>query len=392
MSEFVNRDSIEILDGVYLTRSTASPVWQAYFRVDGRTYRKTTKKRDFDQAKMVALELFYNARRTGDLVQATKAIPFTKLADVYESYVAKRMRSRYHVDTMKRHLLPYFCDVKDIAKIDQGAVTRYVDWRTSKSEKVPTPQTLNRENTVLRQMLEHAVEQGWIEKAPKVPHFSERLTRRRRRHFTTDEYRTLLRTARRRIARAKTDPLQRHTLWQRQLLYDVILFLSNSGLRVDELRTLKWRNVDFESEQVVLEQAGKTQSNRRLFVRASGMLALKRIRDRRQAWLDEHGSDERIDAHHNVTTLQNGNTVKSFSTGFDGLLAECGFHYAKIEEKHTLTSLRHTYATFSLTRRRGKRASMRALAKQMGTSERMIQQHYGHDEIGDYEDELRGVE
>ena len=138
MSEFVNRDSIEILDGVYLTRSTASPVWQAYFRVDGRTYRKTTKKRDFDQAKMVALELFYNARRTGDLVQATKAIPFTKLADVYESYVAKRMRSRYHVDTMKRHLLPYFCDVKDIAKIDQGAVTRYVDWRTSKSEKVPT--------------------------------------------------------------------------------------------------------------------------------------------------------------------------------------------------------------------------------------------------------------
>jgi hypothetical protein len=35
---------------------------------------------------------------------------------------------------------------------------------------------------------------------------------------------------------------------------------------------------------------------------------------------------------------------------------------------------------------------MRALAKQMGTSERMIQQHYGHDEISDYEDELRGLE
>ena len=33
---------------------------------------------------------------------------------------------------------------------------------------------------------------------------------------------------------------------------------------------------------------------------------------------------------------------------------------------------------------------MRALAEQMGTSERMIQQHYGHDEIVDYEDELLG--
>ena len=33
---------------------------------------------------------------------------------------------------------------------------------------------------------------------------------------------------------------------------------------------------------------------------------------------------------------------------------------------------------------------MGALAIQKGTSERMIQQHYGQDEIVDYEDELRG--
>ena len=33
---------------------------------------------------------------------------------------------------------------------------------------------------------------------------------------------------------------------------------------------------------------------------------------------------------------------------------------------------------------------MRALAMQMGTSEKMINEHYGHDEILDYEDELRG--
>ena len=32
------------------------------------------------------------------------------------------------------------------------------------------------------------------------------------------------------------------------------------------------------------------------------------------------------------------------------------------------------------------------LAMQMGTSERMIQEHYGHDQILDYEDELAGGE
>jgi hypothetical protein len=53
-----------------------------------------------------------------------------------------------------------------------------------------------------------------------------------------------------------------------------------------------------------------------------------------------------------------------------------------------LTSLRHTYATFRLTTKIGKRATMRALAQQMGTSDRMIQKHYGHDQIEDYRDEL----
>ena|GEM_PF-6169711 len=35
---------------------------------------------------------------------------------------------------------------------------------------------------------------------------------------------------------------------------------------------------------------------------------------------------------------------------------------------------------------------MRGLAIQMGTSERMIQEHYGHDQIHDYERELAGGE
>ena len=91
-----------------------------------------------------------------------------------------------------------------------------------------------------------------------------------------------------------------------------------------------------------------------------------------------------------MRTLLYGTVVKSFKKGFNALLEECGFIYETVEDKHSMTSLRHTYATFALTRTDGKRASMRALAKQMGTSERMIQQHYGHDEIVDYEDQLLG--
>jgi len=141
---------------------------------------------------------------------------------------------------------------------------------------------------------------------------------------------------------------------------------------------------------VVLERAGKTKSSRRIIVRPSGMMAIKRIRDQRHDWLDALGDEELVKATDAVPKLPNGTVVKSFKKGFNALLEECGFIYENAEEKHSMTSLRHTYATFALTRTDGKRASMRALAKQMGTSERMIQQHYGHDEIVDYEDELRG--
>ena len=89
-----------------------------------------------------------------------------------------------------------------------------------------------------------------------------------------------------------------------------------------------------------------------------------------------------------MLTLLNGTVVKSFKKGFNALLEECGFIYENVEARHSMTSLRHTYATFALTRTDDKRGSMRALAKQMGTSGRMIQQHCGHDEIVDYREAL----
>ena len=71
-------------------------------------------------------------------------------------------------------------------------------------------------------------------------------------------------------------------------------------------------------------------------------------------------------------------------------LKSCGFKYAKPADKHVLTSLRHSFATFKLTTQTGKRASPRALSKQMGTQERMIEKYYGHDVVEDYRDELLG--
>jgi integrase len=241
----------------------------------------------------------------------------------------------------------------DISKIKKADILDYMKFRNARGEQAPSPQTINRENTVLRQMLRYAVEREWMKTAPVIKNESERLTWRRRRHFTFDEYRTLYRTAKKRIKELEGNPLTKRAKQHRELLFDYILLLSNTGLRVDEAKTLIWRNVDWDNKSLLLENAGKTKSKRRV------------------AYLES--KNKSLNTNDKIVALPDGTVVASLKKGFNELLTACGFHYNSIIEKHALTSLRHTYATFRLTTRSGNRASVRALAKQMGTSEKIYQ-------------------
>jgi len=106
------------------------------------------------------------------------------------------------------------------------------------------------------------------------------------------------------------------------------------------------------------------------------------------ACLAEHGAFAALDANERVFSMPDGQFVACYKTAFRHLLDACGFEYRDTKDRNVLTSLRHTYATLRLTTRTGIRASIKALSKQMGTSERMIERHYGHDQILDYREEL----
>ncbi len=221
----------------------------------------------------------------------------------------------------------------------------------------------------------------------------DRLAKRRRRHFTAEEYRLLRITALRRIREIQFHGDNREriaVLPYRRLLYDVIQLLANSGLRVDEMKTIIWRNVLWNEGDLILEAAGKTRSSRRLILRRPAMNALRRIAQRRLNWMRDHGEEAVLPPNEHVIALACGTRIDSMKRGFSALLSACGFHYATAKDRHSLTSLRHTYATQSLTRKSGNRPPLHVLAKQMGTSEKMIHAHYGHDVIEDYRDELRG--
>jgi integrase len=388
MGRRANTTTVEVIEGVYL--KPVQGVDHCYFRIGDKQFRKSTRTIDIAKAKLLALEWHRDAENKRDRGEEIERISFARLKRTYLDHIKQQDKHRYHKETIERHFLPFFAKFDDISKIRSAPVLDYLAFRNAQGAKPPLPQTLNRENLVLRQMMRFAVDRDWIKQAPAIRHHSERNTTRRRRHFTIEEYRTLWRTGRKRARGLSGIPLKTRQHWQRQLLYDYMLVLSNTGMRIDESKTIIWRNVDLDNARLLLEGAGKTRSSRRIVIQGTSAIdALQRIKKRRLDYLARSGVGD-LDPNEKVIALSDGKPVKKFKKGFDQLLQACGFQYASSKDRHSLTSLRHTYATFRLTTRSGKRATTRALAKQMGTSQRMIEKHYGHDEIEDYRDELSG--
>jgi integrase len=380
--------TVEVHDGLYLKRGSENSAWQCYYRLDGNQNRRSTKKKDLAEAKLVALRWYSDSKSRISEGGTAERVTFVELASMYLDQKITEGLYSYHDETMARHILPYFKKFDDVSKITNAHVMDYISHRRSKSKKDVLPQTINRENTVLRQALKYAYRRGLLLQPVQVEALNDRFTKNKRRHFTVSEYIKLCHAAQRRISEVKDIPLRRRTYFQRHLLFDYIKFLANCGIRVDEAKTVTWGSVDFDEGTVTLNRAGKLKSSRKVFVRHTGVLALQRILDRRKLFLAENGGD--LSPNEKVLSTMEGVPVKDFKKGFSALLEAAGFEYSDPRDRHVLTSLRHSYATFRLTTRRAKRASMRALSIQMGTSEKMIQKHYGHDMILDYEEELRG--
>jgi integrase len=385
MGRRASEGSLELQQGLYIRQIAG--VFHRYFKVGGVAVRKSLHTSDLAHASERALELFQDRAGRLAMGEPIHAVGFSKLADAYIRQVTGLGKAAYHIPTIRRHFLPYFASFRDVSKIRSRDINAYLEYRREKRPSV-SPQTLNRENTVLRQLLRFPKTNEWAPNPPAVPSMSERHSRTRRRHFTSEEYDTLIRVAHERAQACQHLPTRR-LFWNRSLLRDYILVLANTGLRVDESKTLIWRHVDFSSKSLILEHAGKTNSSRRVLIREPGLVALQNLRERRVQFLDRNRLGD-LDPSKCVFCLPDGSFPQCHKTAFRKLLVDCQFADPNSSSRHVLTSLRHTYATFRLTARTGPRASIKALCKQMGTSECMIEQHYGDDAILDYAEELLG--
>jgi integrase len=187
----------------------------------------------------------------------------------------------------------------------------------------------------------------------------------RRDEFTLEEYRKL-HTAGRSWAAKATKSASR---WFRTVTYNFILIMCNTGMRPSEAKNLRWRDImpaqDREGRDiVVLFVQGKGKSRKLVAPKSVGDY-LERIR----AIAKATGPDDFV---FTTTTGQPAKTL--YKHLIEDVLTQAGLRFGQTGVPRSTYCFRHTYATFRLA----EGVDVYFLADQMGTSVKMIEDHYGH--------------
>ena len=191
------------------------------------------------------------------------------------------------------------------------------------------------------------------------------MAKARREEFTPAEYRKLHSFARSWIKKADRE----NSRWYRQIAYNFILIMTNTGMRPSEAKNLRWRDVEVHTDRqdrTVVRLSVRGKGKFRTLVAASNVADyLDRIRNLSKA----AEPDDFV-----FTTYEGKRARTLYHSLIETLLIESGLLHSSSGSRRSTYCFRHTYATFRLT----EGVDVYFLAKQMGTSVKMIEDHYGH--------------
>jgi integrase len=178
-----------------------------------------------------------------------------------------------------------------------------------------------------------------------------------------------------------TEARKGHESALRTVLREYVLVLANTGIRAGtEAMNLKWQHLFYFEEKgiryLALNVNGKT-GHREVIARQNTFRFLDRLRQLNPAW--QVGTfEDFIKAKHDayVFRLNDKDMTTTYGRMFARFLNKHELQYdARTGKERTLYSLRHYYATMALTY---DRCTIYTLSKVMGTSVKMIEEHYGH--------------
>lgn len=242
--------------------------------------------------------------------------------------------------------------------------------------------TIRFEMAIFGAVMSYAIKKRY---APASQRFEERpkLKVMRRDEFTLEEYRHLHTVARGWVKAA----IRPSSSWYRTVAYNFILIMCNTGMRPSEAKNLRWRDIsagkDREGrELVVLFVQGKGKSRKLVAPKSVGDY-FERIREATRQYRLHAGKAEdgamppevEFRPEDRVFTTITGEPAKSlYQAMIEDLLIKANLREGASGVPRSTYCFRHTYATFRLA----EGVDVYFLAEQMGTSVKMIEEHYGH--------------
>lgn len=375
-------DLVQVIsDQAVIYKRDRSSVWQCRYKgKDKKWHRTSTGEKDQKAATAAALRLYYEAE-----VKRENKLPVnTKRFDSVAKSVVQRMEEELkagegkavynsYIGAINSHLIPFF-GKHNIDSITAGLLAKFDAHRTKTLGRVPAASTITNHNSALNKVFDFAEIHGWITPAVRPSLKNKGKKTQARPAFTMEEYRTLIRKLPAWSSKGRTAK----TKMMRELLRDYVLVLANTGIRHGtEALGLKWRHIDWhkrgDERWLRLTVDGKT-GERSAIARHNTEDFLRRVQ-LRFAEIKDMTFDELIDKKVDefVFRLSDGTRTESLNQTFDKLMDDTGLAVgAASETRRTLYSFRHTYATFQLLDGVG----IHDLARQMGTSVAMLEQHY----------------
>ena len=369
---------------VVLYKRGDSKRWQARFKLkDLKWHRVATKHVNIQFAAETACEAYDRARFLYDEKIPITSKRFDSVADIAVDEMERQLKAGVgksvyndYISVIKKYLKPFF-GAKAINTIGYEEIKKYSDWRTVQMKKPPVASTVTTHISAFNRVFDCAVERGWIAAAqvPKMKNNGEKGVAREA--FSLSEYKSLTSFMPKWAQKGHTAK----TREMRELLRDYVLILVNTGMRHGtETKDMKWRDIEWitknKEQYLQITVTGKV-GKRQLIARHNTEDYLIRIQQRQSniAHLEFDTLLKRR-LNENVFKLRSGETTANLSQTFNNLMRDSGLDADRdVKQRRSLYSLRHTYAHLALLK---ERMDVYTLAKQMGSSVKMIEQHYGH--------------
>ena len=361
-------------------RRSDSRIWQYKFRREsGSWYRASTRKSVLEQAKRVAMDLHDEARyreRLG-LAPAHKSFKDIALATVEDMQrdLAAGTGKKIYVDycsVIERYFIPYFGD-KYLQNLKHKDIADFEAWRNHRMARTPKSSTLMTFASAFSRVHQTAISRGWISDRVPIPTMSRRGAKGEvRPAFSVEEIAELRQFM---VSWQKLGNLDYDRI-MRPLLCAYVEFLLLTGMRHGtESMGIEWRHCEWyasEGQRYIRVWVDGKTGGRWLIAKHEAQAVLIKLHSLQPDIADKPielvmGRDTKY-----LFRRPDGQRPRTFNGMFSKLMRESGLRWNHTNQSRTLYSLRHSYATMELLAE----TDIHTLARQMGTSVRMLEAHY----------------